>query len=89
MNREYIQISHRLHVQRGPGREDLVSERPFTENKKGIRRYTDLDEPTLVRFDQHCHVNVEKLLRIGAIREAPERSRRRPTTPPAAEEEAT
>ena len=72
---QYRQITYKLRVQRGPGRPDLVSERP--RNKKG--EYTDDKKPKLVSFDEHCRVDVERLLRIGAIEEY---------TPPAVSEQA-
>lgn len=60
----YRQIAHRLRIQRGPGRPDLVSERP--RNKSG--RYLDsAAEPTLVTFDSYCQVDVDSLLRNGGI----------------------
>lgn len=65
----FEQLAHRLRVQRGPGNADLVSERP-RERIAGSDnyRYTDLDAPTMVSFDQHCLVDVDALIASGAIR---------------------
>lgn len=60
----FRQITHRLRVQRGPGRPHLESERPRDE-KSG--RFLDDDDPTIVTFDEHCQVDVDSLLAIGAI----------------------
>ena len=69
MSKTYRQLTFRLRVQRGPGKKDLVSERPM-KLVKGNRVYTDSDEkPTLVSFDEHCQVNIPGLLRGGAIME--------------------
>ena len=65
---QYRVLTKRLRVQRGAGREDLVVERPFKEDAQGIVHYLDSDEaPTLVKFDKYCQVNVDQLLRVGAI----------------------
>lgn len=65
MPRTYRQLAQRIRVQR-PGRPDLVSERP--REAAGQRRFKDSDEaPTLVTFDDDDLVDVERLLRIGAI----------------------
>ena len=78
MGETYRQVTRRLRVQRGPGRPDLVSERPVELSAKGEPktdargnvRYTDSEEsPTLVTFDEHCRVRVDQLLRVGAIAE--------------------
>lgn len=77
----YRVLSARLRVQRGPGHEDLVVERPVARTSKGEAKrdgrgnvtYLDGDgapgnaAPTLVTFDEHCQVRIEQLLRIGAI----------------------
>lgn len=65
----FRQLSARLRVQRGPGRPDLVSERPRERRADGSAgRYLDSPEqPTLITFDEYCQVDVEALLRIGAI----------------------
>ena len=66
----YRQLTLRLRVQRGPGRHDLVSERPNRKDKAGNRIYLDSDDsPTLVTFDEHCQVDIPALLAIGAITE--------------------
>lgn len=69
MASQYRQIAHRLRVQRGPGRPDLVSERPRRGSKKqGWGDYLDSPEhPTLVEFDEYCQVDIPALLRQGAI----------------------
>lgn len=68
MNDTYRQITFRLRVQRGPGRKDLVSERPHKKDRHDNRIYTDSDEkPTLVRFDKYCQVDIPSLLQLGAI----------------------
>lgn len=64
--KQYRQISGKLRIQRGPGRPDYVSERPRDPR---TQRYTDLEEPTLVSFDQHCQVDVEKMIRRHQIAE--------------------
>lgn len=69
---KYRQITHRLRVQRGPGRPDFVSERP-RDPKSG--KYLD-DGPPLIEFDAHCQVDVESLIRSGALAREPE-----PTAP--------
>ena len=61
---KYRQITHRLRIQRGAGRPDLVSERP---RKQPRGRFLDEDNPTLVEFDEHCQVDAEELLKMGAI----------------------
>ena len=64
----YRQISRKLRIQRGPGRPDKVSERPSRENKAGVRVYLDSDEaPTLIEFDEFDIVDIDQMLRIGAI----------------------
>lgn len=67
----YRVLTLRMQVYRGPGKEELVVERPFSEDKKtGEIVFSDSDaEPTLIAFDKHCQVDVEHLLRIGAIAE--------------------
>ncbi len=60
----FRQITHRLRIQRGPGRADKVSERP----RAADRQYLDSDEaPTLVTFDEYDQVDVSALLQMGAI----------------------
>ena len=66
--RTYVQIAHRLRIQRGPGKPDNVSERP-REQKTG--RYTDSDAPTLITFHRGDLADVESLLANGAIEEQP------------------
>lgn len=66
----YRQIARRLRIDRGPGRPDLVSERPTVTRADGSYAFTDSDEqPTVVEFDETCRVNVPELLRLGAIAE--------------------
>lgn len=61
----YRVVTRRLRVQRGPGRHDLVVERPMN---KAMTRYLDSDAaPTLITFDEHCQVDMDGLLRLGAI----------------------
>lgn len=64
----YIQIAHRLRIQRGPGKPDTVSERP-REQKTG--RYTDTDAPTLIALHKGDLADVDSLLALGAIEEQP------------------
>ena len=70
---KYVQIARKLRVQRGPGRPDLVSERPGKWVGRGgdSERYvfSDADAPTLVEFDEHCRGDVAAMLKAGAIRE--------------------
>ena len=63
---QYRQITMGLRVNR-PGHPDLVSKRPHTTDANGSFTFTDLDDPTLVEFDEHCVVDVEKLLKNGVI----------------------
>ncbi len=63
---QYRQVTYKLRVQRGPGKPDLVSARPFKE-VKSQRVYTDDEKPTLVEFDEHCRVDIPSLLKLGAI----------------------
>lgn len=68
----YRLITPRLRVQRGSGNEDLVVERPKVTQGKGSKNertiFKDSDEePTLVEFDELCQVDVDFLLKIGAI----------------------
>jgi hypothetical protein len=66
--RVYRVIAHGLRVQRGPGREHLEVKRPYRENARGQRVYLDSEEaPTLVSFDEHCQVDVGKLIAMGGI----------------------
>ena len=63
----YRMVTRKLRVQR-PGHDDLVVERPAKENREGVRSYQDSDEkPTLITFDDSCVVDVEGLLKLGAI----------------------
>lgn len=73
---QYRQVAMRLRVQRGPGNPDLVSERPHTKDAEGNPIYQDEDEPTLITFDVDCQVDIEKLLKQGAI--VPHTARRKP-----------
>ena len=70
---KYVQIARKLRVQRGPGRPDLVSERPGKWVGRGGDNewyvFSDADAPTLVEFDEHCLVDVAAMLRAGSIRE--------------------
>lgn len=60
----FRQLSHRLRISR-PGQPDRISERP--RDPKSLR-YQDSDAtPTLVSFEAGDQVDVEQLLRIGAI----------------------
>lgn len=68
MAETYRQLAHKLRIQRGPGRPDLVSKRP---RNKRTKRYLD-DGKTFITFDEHCQADVAKLLRIGAIERLPE-----------------
>lgn len=65
----YIQIAHRLRIQRGPGRPDKLSERPRAGSReRGWGAFTDSpDKPTLITFDEYDQVDVDALLRSGAI----------------------
>ena len=61
----YRVLTERLRVQRGPGRPDLVVERPMSSKRTA---FLDSDEkPTLIQFDEHCQVDVAFLLVVGAI----------------------
>lgn len=64
----YRQISHRLRVQRGPGKPDTVVERPRREGGRGRVVYADSDaEPTLITFHKGDVADVPALLAAGAI----------------------
>lgn len=63
---QYRLITKRLRVGRGPGRDDLVVERPHEDTKTG-RIFHDLEQPTIVIFDEHCQVDIQSLLTLGAI----------------------
>lgn len=65
--KQYRQVTLRLRIQRGAGHPDFVSERPRRRIAAEQYEYTDIESPTLVSFDRHCQVDVEQLLRIGAI----------------------
>jgi hypothetical protein len=71
MPQKYRLLGRRLRVQRGPGNEDLVVERPVrdTNTKTGTGYvFLDSDEnPTLVEFDDLCQVDIPSLIQIGAI----------------------
>lgn len=64
----YIQIARKLRLQYGPGKPDIVSERP-TRNTDTGRVYTDSeDNPTLVTLTgEEVGLNVELLIRSGGI----------------------
>jgi len=62
MDKTYRQITRKLRLRNG------VSERP-SQTVKGIRVYTDDENPTLVTFDEQDAVNIPFLLSIGAIAE--------------------
>ena len=65
---QYRQVSHKLLIQRGAGNPDLVSQRPRRGRRGSWGEYIDSDaKPTLVEFDDRCIVDVEYLLKIGAI----------------------
>lgn len=69
---KYVQIARKLRVQRGPGRPDLVSERPGKwvgrggDNERYV--FSDTESPTLIEFDEHCRVDVASMLAKGSIR---------------------
>lgn len=89
MDKTYRQLSRKLQVMRGPGKPDLVSERPTERDEKGVLRFTDSEEhPTLVSFDADCIVNLEHLLKAGAIVEWEPRPSKAPTLSGKAEEGA-
>lgn len=72
----YRQIAHKLRIARGPGNPDRLSARPRQGNReRGWGAYLDSDDaPTLVTFEPGDLVDVDALLRSGAIA---------PYTPPA------
>lgn len=71
----YRQITHKLRLQYGPGKPDIVSERPSRRNREGRRVYTDSDDnPTLVELTgAEVGCDVEMLIAQNAIQ---------PYTPP-------
>lgn len=60
---KYRQLAQKLRWSRGPGLGDMVSERP--RNRAG--EFLDEDAPTMVEIGPDAPVNVEQLLRTGAI----------------------
>lgn len=67
----WVLLTRRVRAQRGPGRDDLVVERPVKKNRQGeVVGFLDdpASAPTLVTFDEHCRVDVDFLVRAGAIR---------------------
>lgn len=68
----YRQIAHRLRLQMGPGKPDIVSERP---RQKKTGRYLDLDQDglstTRIEIPEGALVDVDQLVRIGAIEAVP------------------
>lgn len=69
MSKTYRQITYKLRVSRGPGKPDLVSERPCRKDNHGNRTYLDSDEkPTLVTFDDYCVLtDLDFWLKVGHI----------------------
>ena len=65
MGDTYRQITHRLRIQRGPGRTDKISERP--RNLMTGDFLDDASNPTLITFDEYDQVNIPYLLTLGAI----------------------
>ena len=65
----YRQVTHKLRMQRGPGRPDKNSERPREGSRaEGWGRFLDTDAaPTLITFDEYDQVDIDALLRLGAI----------------------
>lgn len=65
----YRQLAHRLRIQRGPGNPDKVSERPRKGSReRGWGDYLDSEQnPTLIEFDDLDRVDIDALLRTGAI----------------------
>lgn len=63
---QYVQISRKLRIQRGPGVADLVSERPSDPRTKRL-----LDDPanapTLITLTEGDLADVPSLLALGAI----------------------
>lgn len=69
----YRQIAHRLRIAYGPGRPDVVSERPAKVNARtGERTYLDTEAPTVVEIGDDALVDVATLLACGAIARLPE-----------------
>lgn len=63
----YRQLAHRLKIPAKTGGEHKVSERPSVD-RKGTRVYLDsVEKPTLVTISDGDAVDVEFLLRTGAI----------------------
>ncbi len=85
MGETYRQVTHILRIPSKLGGTHKVSERP-REKKSG--RFLDSPEnPTLIVIDESDAVDVDYLLRIGAIeRYEPPRSGRGPKKEPAGEE---
>lgn len=69
MTKTYRQLSHKLRIQRGPGRPDKVSARPRMGSREdGWGEFTDSDkEPTLITFDEYDQVNIPSLLAQGSL----------------------
>lgn len=62
----FVQVAQRLRwTKDAPPRHDRVSERP---RNRHTGEYLDGDAPTLVTFDADDAIDVESLLRAGALR---------------------
>lgn len=68
---KYRLIAGKLRVQRGPGKGDLIAERPFKRDRRtNSKMFLDgANDPVLVEFDADCVVDVPSLIAIGAIEE--------------------
>lgn len=68
----YRQIAHKLRIDMGPGKPDFVSERP---RRLRDGAFLDLDEDgqssTRVEIPDGARVDVDELVRIGAIEPVP------------------
>ena len=68
MGQVYRVIAAKLRIQRGPGRPDLEVERPYKAGPLGSRVFRDSEEaPTTIEFDEFCIIDLDSLIRIGAL----------------------
>lgn len=70
---QYRQIAHRLRLQMGPGRPDIVSERPrVTRTGKYLDLGADGKSTTTIDVPDDAQPSAERLLNMGAIEPLPE-----------------
>jgi hypothetical protein len=70
----YRQIGERLRISRAPGKGETLSER---QRARG-GRYLDEDEPTMITLEEGDQVDVDFLIKVGAIEPKAEPARAQP-----------